>query len=185
MSTNLPMKNEIESNFVTDLDGTLIYDDVTQLATKLYIKKNIFNVLNLALWLTRGIAYYKHQLAKQIFIDPKKLHYNHKFLSYIKTQKASGMKIFLATGCDEKYAKQIADYLGIFDGVLASNGITNLVAQNKANALKNIFSKNFTYAGNSFNDIAVWNVCNKSILVTPTKLALKKMKNKSYILFEE
>ncbi|MDR1561319.1 MAG: hypothetical protein LBS23_03115 [Holosporaceae bacterium] len=167
-----------------DLDGTLIKDDVTMVAVCLYAKACVFNILKIIYWFLRGRAYLKAMLAKRVDINVASLNYNKKFLDFIITKKKEGYKIFLATACNEGYANKIADFLNIFDGVFASDFRVNLRATAKADVLVEAFGeKGFIYAGNSRDDIKVWNKSAEYILVTPSKSVLKKMHKQKYLLF--
>lgn len=166
-----------------DLDGTLIRDDVTTIAATECVKRNIFNTFRLLFWCCGGIAHFKRRLSEVVPIDPTKLNYNEEFLEYLKRQKSNGHEIFLATGCDKRYADAVADYLKIFDGVFASDGKINLRGKNKANKLKTFFGNDFIYAGNSVYDVPVWDVCKEAVLVSPTRGALHGMQGRKYRLF--
>ncbi|MDR1335006.1 MAG: hypothetical protein LBJ19_01880 [Holosporaceae bacterium] len=168
-----------------DLDGTLIRGDVTIYAIKKYCVAGGFrNLLRLFLWFLRGRAHLKHMLAKSVALDPSAMDYNRELLDFIQQKKKIGHKIFLTTACDEIYANKIADFLGVFDGVFASDGIVNLRAKAKMDALVLIFGeKNFIYAANSVDDVCVWEKSADCIMVNPTKSALRKMKNMQYCLF--
>ena len=167
-----------------DLDGTLIREDVTIQALKLFLRENVFRVFAIISWLLRGRAYLKYQLAQRINLNVAELKYNREFLNYLTEKKQQGHKLFLATACNKKYADAVSDYLQIFDGVFASDETHNLRAEAKANTLVLIFGeKGFIYAGNSKDDIKVWQKSSEHILVTPTPAALNGMRNKSYTLF--
>lgn len=167
-----------------DLDETLIRDDITKIAMMQYLKQNFLHIWKMFFWLCRGIAYFKQRLAEVVSIAPEKLSYNENFLEYVKQRKSDGHKIFLATGCNERYAQAVANYLKIFDGVFASNEQINLRGKNKADKLKSSFGNDFIYAGNSSYDIPVWKLSKEAILVAPTKGALLGMRRKKYRLFE-
>jgi phosphoserine phosphatase len=171
--------------FCVDLDGTLIKESVSEKALGVYIRGNFLRMVRAFFWAFRGRAYFKSRLAKFVELDAANLEYNKEFLEYVVKKKKEGHKIFLATGCNKTYANKIADYLGIFDGVFASDNRVNLIKEAKAETLTAIFGeKGFIYAGNSTQDIPVWEKCAESILVTPTKCALEKMRGQSYTLFE-
>jgi phosphoserine phosphatase len=177
----------VQMPLCVDLDGTLIRSDVTINAIEKYCAAGSFcNLFRIVLWFLRGRAHLKRMLAHNVGLNARALDYNENFLDFIKKKRKAGHKIFLATACDEIYANKIADFLGIFDGVFASNGIINLKAKAKADALSLIFGeKNFIYAGNSADDVYVWEKSAVCIMVNPTKSALKKMKNIQYYLFSE
>lgn len=167
-----------------DLDGTLIEEDIGKLALRRYLAEDFSRIFRVIAWSCRGRAYCKAKLAQLVDILIENLTYNDRLLQYLALQKKLGHRIYLATGANELYAKKIADYLG-FDGVFASNAEINLVAQNKARTLTLLFGNEFTYIGNSNQDVPVWNVCSDAILVNPTKLAVFRMKNKKHRNFDE
>ncbi|MDR1983094.1 MAG: haloacid dehalogenase-like hydrolase [Holosporaceae bacterium] len=168
-----------------DLDGTLINEDVTLKASKIYLERHFFNVLRMFFWLFLGRAYFKQKLSESVELDPQSLRYNEKFLEFVLKKKEEGHKIFLATASNQIYANKIADYLGIFDGIFASTCHVNLRGKIKARALVMIFGENgFIYAGNSIDDVHIWNKSAECILVSPTKKTLKRMHGQKYLLFE-
>ncbi|MDR0632327.1 MAG: hypothetical protein LBF54_03780 [Holosporaceae bacterium] len=169
-----------------DLDGTLIEGDVTLKVLKIYIKLRFFNIFVALFWLLRGRAYFKHKLAESVELDAASLKYNRRLLEFILKKKGKGHPIFLATACNHVYADKVADYLGIFDGVFASDDRINLRAAAKAQALIWIFGrKGFIYVGNSEDDVHVWKASAECILVSPTKTALYRMRKRKYLLFEQ
>jgi phosphoserine phosphatase len=168
-----------------DLDGTLVRDDVTAIALNRYVRDNFLHVFRVFYWFLRGRAYLKHKLSQNIRLDASVLNYNQKFLNFIIDERKKGRRIFLATASNQSYAHEIADFLNIFDGVFASDERVNLRAEAKAIALTTIFGKNgFAYAGNSKDDLKVWDRSAECILVAPQKTALKKMQGRKYVLFE-
>lgn len=167
-----------------DLDGTLIRNDITMCAMKKYASESILHVFCMIFWLFRGIAYFKYKLASKQQLDHKCLHYNQPFLNFLMQKKSEGYKLYLATACNKAYAKIVSDELNIFDDVFASDHMINLRAKAKAKALVKKFGKHgFAYAGNSLDDIYVWDKSAECILVAPNQAVLKRMKYKSYTLF--
>jgi hypothetical protein len=71
----------------------------------------------------------------------------------------------LATAANHKVAQTIAEYLGIFDGVLASSPHHNLSRHNKADELLRHAHGEFDYIGNSSDDIPVWEKSGRIALV--------------------
>ncbi|MDR1334349.1 MAG: hypothetical protein LBJ71_03965 [Holosporaceae bacterium] len=168
-----------------DLDGTLIDEDVTLKALEIYVKSDFSNIFRVILWLLRGRAYLKHQLAQFVRLDVSSLSYNDNLLKYIAKKKSDGCKIFLATACNRVYAEDIADHLGIFDGVFASSDCVNLRAEAKALALVMMFGENgFVYAGNSHDDVCVWGKSAECVVVSPSIGVLWRMRNRPYLLLK-
>ena len=166
-----------------DLDGTLIFEDVTVYSVKKFLCGNPLNIFSAIFWIFRGTAYLKKQIAMRVDADVSRFTYNRKLLEFIKEKKAAGHRIFLATASDGIYANKVADFLEIFDGVFASDGKINLRAESKADTLVMLFGeKGFAYVGNSVQDVPVWMKSAESILVNPSKAALKMMKGREYYL---
>ncbi|CAO5677225.1 MAG: hypothetical protein HEEMFOPI_00714 [Holosporales bacterium] len=159
------------SPLCVDLDGTLIYEDVIWVSWKNLIKLNPKEILNPLIWFLKGRAYMKHQLATYSFIDPAQLTYNQPLITFLKKCKQDGVRIVLATAADEKFAMNISHYLGLFDDVIASDEKNNRRADVKAKTLCARYGeKNFTYIGNSYDDLKVWRHAKYAIC---TNLSLK------------
>lgn len=159
-----PLANEIP--LVVDLDGTLIRTDMMWESLKRLLGRNPFALLAVLFWWTHGRAYLKQQLAARVTIDPATLPYHETFLTFLREQRAGGRKLILATASDIKMARPIANYVGLFDEVLASDGKTNLRSENKLKALTEKFgARGFDYAGNSAADFAVWRGSREAIVV--------------------
>ncbi len=60
----MPSANTSIQPLVVDLDGTLIKADLMWEAAAALVTRNPFNILRLLLWLMRGLAHCKEQLAK-------------------------------------------------------------------------------------------------------------------------
>jgi apolipoprotein N-acyltransferase len=159
---------------VVDLDGTLIRTDLLWESLPRLLRRNPFAFFQVLFWWARGRARLKQQLAHRVKIDPAALPYHEKFLTYLREQKAASRKLVLATASDLQMAQPVADFTGIFDEVLASDGKTNLRSENKLRALTAKFGKRgFDYAGNSSADFAVWRGAREAIVVNASQPVLK------------
>jgi apolipoprotein N-acyltransferase len=151
---------------VVDLDGTLIRTDLLWESLARLLRRNPFSIFQILFWWTRGRAFLKEKLAARVKIAPTTLPYNDKFLAWLREQKSTGRKIILATASDLQMAKPVADYVGIFGEVLASDGRTNLRSGNKLKLLTEKFGEHgFDYAGNSPPDLTVWRGAREAIVV--------------------
>lgn len=149
-----------------DLDGTLIKTDVLWESMMLLLKRDPFYLLMLPLWWLRGRAFLKKQIAARTELDPATLPYHAAFLEYLRGEKRAGRILILATAADEQLAKRVAQHLGLFTEVFASNGETNMRGKNKGHALAERFGKQqFDYAGNSRVDLPVWEQARFAIVV--------------------
>ena len=86
----------------------------------------------LPVWLMHGRAHLKAELARHAPLDAARLPYNAELLHYLQNERRAGRQIYLATGADRSLAERVAAHLGIFAGVLASDGSTNLTSGKKA-----------------------------------------------------
>ena len=160
---------------VVDLDGTLVKTDLLIESLFALIKQNPFYVFAIPFWLLKGKAYLKREITHRVTLDVSLLPYNHGLLDYLKVQQARGRILVLATGNDERIARQVADHLQLFDRVLASNGSLNLSHRHKQDRLVMLFGeKGFDYAGNERYDLEVWSSARKAIVVnSPRSLSRK------------
>jgi 4-hydroxybenzoate polyprenyltransferase len=78
-------------------------------------------------------------------------------LEAINQAREKGQKVYLATAADRRFAEVIANSIGKFDGVFASESGTNLKGQRKADCLIAAFGiHGFDYIGNDAADIPAW-----------------------------
>jgi 4-hydroxybenzoate polyprenyltransferase len=149
-----------------DLDGTLVRSNVLVETLVGALKQQPLVVFAVPFWLARGRAALKRELAARADIDVSRLPYDDKVLADIRRERLAGRSVYLATAADEAIARRIADHLGLFDDVVASNGRENLKGEAKARALAARFGeKGFDYVGNDRHDVAVWNRAREAIRV--------------------
>lgn len=160
---------------VVDLDGTLIKTDLLWEHFARLLRRNPFWLVPFLVWWMSGRAFLKQQLARRVTIDPATLPYHEKFLAYLREQKSAGRKLILATASDLQMALPVANYVGLFDEVLGSDGKTNLRSGNKLKALTSKFgARGFDYAGNSDADFAVWRGSREAVVVNASRAVLKE-----------
>jgi 4-hydroxybenzoate polyprenyltransferase/phosphoserine phosphatase len=141
---------------VVDLDGTLVNSDLLVESLFIFLRKHPLHCFKLIVWLMRGKAYFKKQLADVVLPGVGALPYNKSLLAWLIQRKISGATLVLATASDKRIANAVADHLGIFDEVLGTEG-TNLSSSHKRAALDERFGeKCYEYIGNSFADLSVW-----------------------------
>jgi 4-hydroxybenzoate polyprenyltransferase/phosphoserine phosphatase len=156
---------------VVDLDGTLIRSDVLIESGLAYLKAAPLRFYRPILWFARGgKPALKAGLARSTDIDVTVLPYDPAVLDWLKKEREAGRSLVLATASHERYAHAIADHLGLFDQVFATeDGGVNLSAQHKRDQLVAAFgAKNFDYAGNSRADIPVWESAARAYVVNPS-----------------
>ncbi len=158
---------------VVDLDGTLLLSDILVESFLILIKQNPIYIILAFIWLFKGgKAQLKWEIARRVDIDVSTLPYNLALIDYLKTKKAEGHVIALATASNIAYANDVAQHLGLFDEVFASDQHTNLSGSKKREALNQAFGKNqYLYAGNAPIDLKVWSDAAGGIVVGSLALA--------------
>lgn len=170
-----PAENRDQVPLVVDLDGTLIKTDLLWESLARRLRQNPFALFAVLFWWTRGRAFLKRKLGRRVQINPAELPVSEKFLAWLREQRKAGRKLILATASDSEIVKPVADYFGIFDEVLASDGRANLRGPNKLMALVAKFGeRGFDYAGNSSVDLAVWPGARNAIVVNASPAVQKK-----------
>src|SRR5208283_2620884 len=126
---------------VVDLDGTLLKTDLLLESVLALLKRRPYCLFILPFWLLKGKAYMKQQIAGRVSLDVTVLPYRDDLLEYLRTQRAEGRTIALASASDIQTVQQVADHLKIFDLIFASDGITNLAGEAKRDRLVTQFGE--------------------------------------------
>lgn len=171
-----------------DLDGTLVLKDTTGICFGLLLRRSRWHYLSVLMWLARGRAHAKQEIARRVELDPARLRYHRRFLEYLHHERAQGRRLVLATGSDQIIAARVADHLGLFDLVLASDGVTNLTAGRKARALVERFGAGgFDYAGNHRKDLPVWRKAGLAILVNAPQRLQARVRSEgiNHLVFQD
>lgn len=151
---------------VVDLDGTLLKTDLLYEALFVLLATHPLTALRTPLWLREGKAAFKARLADAVLLDLHTLPVTEAVLDLIQEAKAAGRRVYLASASDRRYVEAFAEHMGCFDGVYASDGVTNLGAGNKARSLVALFGQGgFDYVGNSMDDVPVWQVARTAYAV--------------------
>ena len=155
---------------VVDLDGTLLRSDLLLETGLAFVRHRPFKALRLFKWLVKGKAALKANLARAVDIDVTVLPYHPAVLDLVNSARKSGRKVVLATASHISLAERIAEHLGIFDQVLASDEKVNLSSHRKRDLLVEHFGvKGFDYVGNSSDDLSVWEVARDAYVVNPER----------------
>ena len=150
---------------VLDLDGTLTSTDTLLESAIRVLKRAPANALLMPFWLRRGRAYFKAAIATRCTFPADLLPYRQELLAYLKTEKARGRVIVLATAAHRSIAEAVAAHLGIFDQVLASDENDNLKGTSKLARIQETVGMRFVYAGDSSADLPIWKAAESAVLV--------------------
>ncbi len=159
---------------VVDLDGTLLKTDLLLESFFSLLRQAPLSALAVPFWLLKGRAHLKREIASRVRLDVALLPYRTALLEQLRVEHGKGRSIVLATASDELLTQQVADYLQLFDSVLASDGSTNLSGERKRERLvSQSGERGFDYAGDGGIDLAVWSSARKAIVVNPNPRLLR------------
>jgi len=179
-SDSAPLLGEEPSDAIlcVDLDGTLISSDLLWDGLFLLLRQEPGATLSIPLWALGGRAALKSRIAERVSLDVETLPYIPEVLAYLKAERETGRKLILVTASERRWANAVADHLGLFDHVLATDGSTNLKGAKKIEAIRNEFGEvEFDYVGDSRADLPVWNRSRKAVLVRPDPGLVKTVRD--------
>lgn len=166
------------SPLFVDLDGTLIKSDLLLESILLLIKRNPFAALMIPLWLLKGRANLKHQLAQRVDIPYQLLPRNPEFHAYIQQQGETGRDIVLISASNQQQVREISQHWGLFIDAIGSDEELNLKAETKLLRILQLNHKaGFSYAGNSSADLPIWDEADEVVMVNCAESLSKKLKN--------
>ena len=152
-----------------DLDGTLVKSDTLTDSLLVLLRSAPLKALQLPAQVLKGKAAFKAFVTDAVSLDVAHLPYNRELLHYLQAERAKGRDIYLATGADIRLAQRVADHLGIFTGVLGSDGTTNLTGRNQLDRLRaQLPTESFDYIGNDTPDLPLLAHSAEPMVANPT-----------------
>lgn len=169
--------SNLQAVIAVDLDGTLTRTDTLYESVIGVLRDRPLRIFALPVWLLQGKAVLKANIADSTELDVTLLPYNQDVINWLVKERAAGKKVVLTTAADKRIAQAVADHLGLFDEVIASDGKTNNLGASKRVALEASYGiKGYDYAGNSSADIDVWMGAREAIVVNASSRLVKKAK---------
>lgn len=151
-----------------DLDGTLIAGDTLRLSVRLLAARRPWLLAVLPIVLLAGRPALKRFIARQVVPEPARLPWRPEVVDFVRRKRSEGRPVYLVTAADRGIAEAVAKHLGLFDGVIATDGGDNLKGRNKLKAIRKVLQdKQFDYIGDSRSDIPVFAAARSSYLVAP------------------
>lgn len=162
-----------------DLDGTLTPVDTLHESLIALARKSPLALLRLPAVLGGGRAALKSYVVDQLsgpvggtapeIVVPLR----QDFVDWLRSERASGRRLVLATASERRVAEVVAAQAGCFDEILATEGTTNLKAESKRDALEARFGrKGFDYCGNDRVDLPVLAAARRAIVVNASPATL-------------
>ncbi len=158
-----------ERPLFVDLDGTLIATDLLHEGFLRAIRQQPLVLLLMPHWLRQGLAMFKQQIAELAPVNAETLPYRNHFVAHLMAERARGRPIILATASPEQWARPVAEYLGCFDDIIASDTTHNRKSTAKLAAIRKWCEqrghRDFDYCGDSSADRVLWATSKVAVLV--------------------
>lgn len=165
-----------------DLDGTLIKEDLSDLAFSHSLKnfplKTLFYIL---IFLFKGKPYLKYKISKDFKIPFEKLTFNKAAFDFIREVKNRHRSVYLISGSHQILVDQIGKYLSIFFESFGTRDNFNMVGINKVKFIKeNLKIYDFDYFGNSYKDLPIWKYTKRAIHTNTSPSLIKTINSLSF-----
>jgi 4-hydroxybenzoate polyprenyltransferase len=169
-----------QSALFVDLDGTLVATDVLWEVFVRALKAEPWVLLLAPLWLLRGRAGLKRALSDRVSVDAAVLPYREDVVDFIRERREAGCRVILATASDRRWADKVADRLGLFHDVIASDGQRNLKGGKKLAAIEAYCEEHgldsWAYMGDARADLPIWAKAQEVLMVEPSSAVRARMK---------
>jgi 4-hydroxybenzoate polyprenyltransferase/phosphoserine phosphatase len=175
---------QVHPPLVVDLDRSLIRVDLLHEALARLGLRSPMTLLKLAWEHRKSLAAFKTGIAEHVHVDPEKLPYEPRVIAHLREESARGRRLILATASPHTWVGPIAENLGFFSDVLATDGRTNLKRNNKLAAIRELLGDApFAYLGDSSDDIPLFEAASGGRLLagsSPRPLAHLRQSGKDF-----
>ena len=162
-----------------DLDGTLIKEDLSDLAFSHSLKRHPFKTLfYLFVFLFKGKPYLKEKISKNYLVPFTNLTFNKAALDFVREEKNRNRVVYLISGSHQILVDQVDNFLNIFFKSFGTRDNFNMVGSNKVKFIKeDLDIHNFDYLGNSEKDLPIRKYCRKIIYTNASSDLIKIIKS--------
>ena len=165
---------------IVDLDGTLVATDTLHELLLEIAGRRPLDLPRALLALPRGRAGFKATVAELAQLDPAALPYREEVLGLVRDAKEQGRPIVLASASHSETVQAVADHLGLFDAVIATDDTSNRKGPYKLEAIRDLLAdrgwgEHFDYAGDAEPDLAIWAETHTAYVVQAPKSVRKRI----------
>lgn len=175
-----PVERHAVIGSVWDLDDTVLSTDTFVEQLGVSALRRPWLIPQLCLWLLRGRAYCKGRIAAVAATPAESWPVRPEALERIRKDRAEGRSVVLATAAHRCVAEPLAERLGCFDIVLASDDHENLKSRRKLAAITQVARDNgwaaYSYAGDCAADLDIWRAADEIVVVNPTPAMLNRLR---------
>ena len=165
-----------------DLDGTLIKEDLSNLAFSHSLKNYPFKTLFYLLgFLFKGKPYLKYKISRNFDIPFENLTYNKAAFDFIREVKNRHRVVYLISGSHQILVDKMGKYLNIFFESFGTRDNFNMVGINKVRFIKeNLQINDFDYLGNSHKDLPIWKHTKRAIFTNASQELIENIKSQDF-----
>ena len=163
-----------------DLDGTLIKEDLSDLAFSHSLKNFPFKTLfYLFVFLFKGKPYLKEKISKNFTVPFANLTFNKAALDFVKEKKNKHTVVYLISGSHQILVNQMDKFLNLFFESFGTRGNFNMVWSNKVQFIKDKLKiHDYDYLGNSHKDLPIWEYTKRAIHTNASNELIKTINSK-------
>lgn len=163
-----PIDRDPPPTLYVDLDGALVCTDILIESVVASVKSDPKTLLLIPGWMIKGRPALKRGLAARAMPPVESLPYRPEVIEYLRRRRETG-RLVLATAADRSVAERIAEHLGLFDDVLATEPGVNLKGAAKLRAIReHAGDEPFAYLGDSTADLPIWAEASERLLAGGT-----------------
>lgn len=155
---------------IVDLDGTLVATDTLHELLLELAGRQPYALPKAALALSYGRARFKTTISELARLDPEALPYRDEVIGLIKEAKGQGRPVVLASASHARTVNAVAEHLGLFDAVIATDDGSNRKGAHKLEAIRDLLAErswggHFDYVGDEEADLPIWAEAHTAYLV--------------------
>ena len=159
---------EADLSICVDLDGALVRTDTFLECLFALLARRPLSALLFPLWLLRGWAAFKHEVARRSDLRVENLPYREGLLNWLRGRREAGARLVLVTRSDRLVAERVAQHAGCFDSIFASEASVNRKGATRSQALlKYLSNSRWGYVSNGRGDLALWRRAGWVVAVNP------------------
>ena len=165
-----------------DLDGTLIKEDLSNLAFSHSLKNYPFKTFfYLLVFLFKGKPYLKYKISRNFDIPFENLTYNKAAFDFIREVKNRHRVVYLISGSHQILVDQMGKHLNIFFESFGTRDNFNMVGSNKVQFInESLKIYDFDYLGNSHQDLPIWEYTKRAIYTNASKELIQTIKEQNF-----
>ena len=176
------MSADREVPLYVDLDGSVVRTDTLWESFASALRRYPVRTFAALFALASGRAALKRRLAELGAPDVESLPLRDSLVAWLREQRSMGRRIVLATAADRVLAESVADRVGVFDQVLASDGHHNLKGRHKLAAIRSdAAGAPFDYCGNGPEDVAIFAAARCAIVVGAPQRVLRDARRRATV----